>query len=216
MVMRSIRIGSVAVLVLLLVATAPGQMRSGKLGVGFSGTGCLLQSDYSKSNMKYGGGLSLSYSVTQYLGLRSTFLFDQMQFTNGNTGEQFNVNVFSGNMYLSLDMMPNSSINPFVVAGAGRAYYNGKGIDGTTQLPGAGFDLHLLAGGGFDIFLSEFLSMTIMGEYVMTGSDTYDGLKNGNANDNYARVSIQFRYYFFDQDFVTKLLEAMKHRYEGH
>lgn len=210
---RMLRHCLVFALVLLVSVAGFGQMRSGKFGVGLAGTASLLQCDYSKTDMKYGGGISLSYSMTEYLGLRSTFLFDQMQFTNGISGEKFNTNVFSGNAYLSLDMMPNSSINPFVLAGVGRAYFDGKGLDGVTDLVGSSFDLHMIAGGGFDIFMNEFISATVMGEYVITGNDWYDGLKAGGASDSYARISLQFRYYFFDEGFVSQMLEALKERY---
>jgi len=125
------------------------------------------------------------------------------------------MNVFSMNAYLSLDMMPSSSINPFVVGGIGRAYFDGKGINGIDDVTGSSWDLHYIAGGGFDIFLNEFISATVMGEYVITGSDRYDGYVNGTANDSYARIGIQLRYYMFDQDFLTKMLEALKDRYKG-
>jgi opacity protein-like surface antigen len=214
---RSTRISIVSLILLLAASSLFGQMRSGKLGVGVSGTGSLLQTDFSKNTMKYGGGLSLSYSLTEYIGLRSTFLFDQADFTDARSTPtvDYTVNMFSGNVYLSLDLMPNSSVNPFLLAGVGRAYYSTRNIGGTGPLTNAAFDIHLLMGGGFDIFLSEFLSVTVQGEYVMVGSDYYDGLKAGAVNDNMSRVSLQVRYYFFDQSFVTKLLEAMKHRYEG-
>lgn len=219
---RMLRYGLVFVLVLLVAATGMSQMRSGKFGVGLAGTATMPQFDASKTETKFGGGLSLSYSMTEYIGLRASFLMDQMQFQyNGPVtsvmapGNKYLMNVFSMNTYLSLDMMPNSSINPFVVGGIGRAYFDGKGINGIDDVTGSSWDLHYIAGGGFDIFLNEFISATVMGEYVITGSDRYDGYVNGTANDSYARIGIQLRYYMFDQDFLTKMLEALKDRYKG-
>jgi hypothetical protein len=219
---RMLRYGLIFVLVLLVASVGTSQMRSGKFGVGLAGTGSLLQSDFSQTNMKYGGGLSLSYSMTEYLGLRSTFLMDQMQFrydaaTSGQLvqGSKYLMNVFSMNVYLSLDMMPSSSVNPFVVAGIGRAYFDGKGIDGISDVTGSSWDLHMIVGGGFDVFMNEFISATVMGEYVVTGTDYLDGYKNGTANDSYARIGLQVRYYFFDEGFLTQMLEALKDRYKG-
>lgn len=211
---RMLRYGLIFVLVLLVASVGTSQMRSGKLGVGLAGTGSMLQCDYSQTNMKYGGGLSLSYSVTEYVGLRSTFLMDQMQF-QPPSGNKYLMNVFSMNVYLSLDMMPSSSVNPFVVAGLGRAYFDGKGIDGITDVTGSSWDLHMLIGGGLDVFMNEFLSATVMGEYVLTGSDYLDGYKFGTAKDSYARIGLQVRYYFFDEGFLTKMLDALKDRYKG-
>jgi hypothetical protein len=213
MATRMLRSATVIVLLFLLVAPGLAQMRSGKFGVGVAGTASLLQCDVKNTKMGYGGGLSLSYSMTEYLGVRSTFLFDQMTYPSFGAfsfaaGTEIPVNVVSANIGLSLDMMPNSTINPFITAGVGRALLASKEIPST-------FDMHFYGGGGFDIFLSEFLSVTVSGEYVMTGSDLYDGVKAGSANDSYARIGLQVRYYFFDQDFITKLLEALKNRYKG-
>jgi hypothetical protein len=215
---RTLRYVQVVMLVLLVASLGTSQMRSGKFGVGLAGTASIPQFDASQSETKFGGGLSLSYSMTEYIGLRSSFLMDQMQFTGSTPsmlGNKYLMNVFSLNAYLSLDMMPSSSINPFIVGGVGRAYFDGKGIDGVLDVTGSSWDLHFLVGGGFDIFLNEFISATVMGEYVMTGSDWYDGLVAGTAKDSYARVGLQLRYYMFDQDFLTKMLEALKDRYKG-
>jgi hypothetical protein len=209
MATRMLRYALVFVLLLLLIVPGMGQMRSGKFGVGVAGTASLLQCDIKNPTMSYGGGLSLSYSMTEYLGLRSTFLFDQAKYPSYVTpGTEIILNVVSANIGLSLDMMPNSTVNPFITAGVGRALFGSKETPTT-------FDLHFYGGGGFDIFLSEFLSVTVAAEYVISGSDYYDAYKYGSANDSYARVGLQVRYYFFDQDFITKLLEALKSRYKG-
>jgi hypothetical protein len=163
---RTLRYVQVVMLVLLVASLGTSQMRSGKFGVGLAGTASIPQFDASQSETKFGGGLSLSYSMTEYIGLRSSFLMDQMQFTGSTPsmlGNKYLMNVFSLNAYLSLDMMPSSSINPFIVGGVGRAYFDGKGIDGVLDVTGSSWDLHFLVGGGFDIFLNEFISATVMG-----------------------------------------------------
>jgi hypothetical protein len=208
----SIRIGLAAVF--MITGTAFCQLRTDKLGVGLTGTGSSFRGDSPSSGTRYGGCLSLMYSVASHIGIRATFQFDQMQFTQDVTRFQYVIHVLSGNLALSYDFMPNSRLNPFLLAGIGRAYDSGIGIDQQTILPGSGFDVHLLVGGGLDFFASEFVSMTLMEEYVMTGSDLYDGLKAGGGNDRYLRTSVQIRYYFFDETFLKKILDAMKHRYD--
>jgi hypothetical protein len=72
-------------------------------------------------------------------------------------------------------------------------------------------------GAGIDYFLNEFWSITGMGEYVFTGSRYFAGSTAGVGpsaaninNDSFMRVSLQVRYYFFDQTFITKLLKTQR------
>jgi hypothetical protein len=66
-------------------------------------------------------------------------------------------------------------------------------------------------GVGFEYFPNEIWSITLLPEYVMTGSRYFNGPVN-TGNDSYLRVSLQVRYYFFDQSFITKLLETLRAR----
>jgi hypothetical protein len=75
----SIRIGLAAVF--MITGTAFCQLRTDKLGVGLTGTGSSFRGDSPSSGTRYGGGLSLMYSVASHIGIRATFQFDQMQFT---------------------------------------------------------------------------------------------------------------------------------------
>jgi hypothetical protein len=72
-------------------------------------------------------------------------------------------------------------------------------------------DIQYIGGLGFDYFPSEFWSITMMGEYVLTGSKYYNGPVSSD-NDSFLRGSIQIRYYFFDESFIVKLLEAQRDR----
>ncbi len=109
--------------------------------------------------------------------------------------------------------MPNSQFNLFLLVGGGFAFYDPK--DPNTGFrpasPVSSYDLQFISGLGADYFLSEFWSLTLMGEYVMAGSQYYNGPVGPN-NDSFLRTSIQVRYYFFDQPFITKLLEAQRER----
>ena len=94
------------------------------------------------------------------------------------------------------------------------SHEDGKGV--------SSFDVNWGGGLGLEYFPNEFWSITLMGEYVMTGSAYYAGSGaytvgnlpfNVNPSiDSYARLSLQFRYYFFDQGFITKLLQAQRDR----
>jgi hypothetical protein len=59
------RVGLSLLVIGLVSAAALGQMRSNKFGVGVSGSYFLLQADYT-AKPSYGGGVDLSYSVTEY------------------------------------------------------------------------------------------------------------------------------------------------------
>ena len=85
--------------------------------------------------------------------------------------------------------------------------------------PGYGLSLVgvalFLVGGGFDFFFSEFFSVTLNGEMVMSNTDRFDGIAGGSSKtDSYLRGGIEFRYYFFDKAFMSRMLEALKARYE--
>jgi hypothetical protein len=50
----------------------------------------------------------------------------------------------------------------------------------------------------------------------MTNTDKLDVQSNNHIgqNESFMRVSLEFRYYFFDQDYVTKLIQALQERYK--
>jgi hypothetical protein len=122
------------------------------------------------------------------------------------------------NLYLSADLMPNNVWNPFVFAGPGIVFYDPKDDAGgraySNSIPISSFDINYGGGVGVDYFLNEFWSLTLMGEYVLTNSAYYAGSAAGNNtnSDSFMRVSLQVRYYFFDQPFIVKLLEAQRER----
>jgi hypothetical protein len=116
----------------------------------------------------------------------------------------------SFNGYLSIDLIPNSSFNVFPFGGGGLVFFDQK--DETTGGSHvSSFDINYSGGLGFEIFPNEFWSITLLPEYVMTNSRYYNGPAN-TGNDSYFRASLQFRYYFFDQSFITNLLEAHRAR----
>jgi hypothetical protein len=199
-------------LVVILVTPGFGQMRVGKLGVGVEGSMQYgLGAGTIKSNAGFGGGLNLSYSLLQGLGLRSKFLVNQLSWENA-AGQTEVTDFITLSGYLSADFLPNSGINPFLFAGGSFVFYDPKNPDGTHH-PTSSFDMSGSGGLGFDFFPNEFWSITVMGEYVMTYSPYYIGnssLVSDSNNDGYMRVSLQFRYYFFDELFVTKLLDTQR------
>ena len=197
-----------------------GQMRSGKLGIGASGSLYLFNSNVSDGLMKAGGGINLSYSATEYLGIRALLGVGQLgwktpdKHTNTTT-------LTSGNLYLSYDMIPNGTFNPFLFAGGGVSYFDPKSDKGTylgTNI--VNFSKVALSGSGgvgFDYFFSEFFSATLSGEFVMSNTDKLDAqsvTKNLGKNESFTRENLEFRYYFFDQDYVTKLIQALQERYK--
>jgi hypothetical protein len=157
-----------------------------------------------------GYGLNMSYSLLNGLSLRSKFAINQLSWTN-SLKQSTTTDIMSLNFYLSIDLMPNSSFNIFLLGGGGTAFYDPKEADGTRAIGVSSFDIHYIGGLGADIFPNEFWSITLMGEYVLTGSQYYNGPVNTNK-DSFLRGSIQFRYYFFDESFITKLFEAKRER----
>jgi len=198
---------------------ATAQMRSGKLGVGVGGSAYLFNSDIGDGLMKAGGGLTLSYSAMEHLGLRALFGFGQLGWKTPDLHTN-TTTMLSGNLYLSYDMIPHGSFNPFIFVGGGAAYFDPRSDQGADLSSSnmAKFTPTASGGVGFDYFFSEFFSMTLSGEFVMTTTDKLDAwtiTKNQGISESFSRVNLEFRYYFFDQDYITKLLEALQARYKG-
>ena len=195
----------------MLVAPVVGQTRVGKLGIGVDGSmQTVLGAGSVSSSAGFGGGVNMSISLMEGLSLRSKFAMNQLAWKIPNKTITTDMMSLSG--YLSGDLMPNSNFNVFPFFGGGIVFFDPK--DETTGLRHSGstsFDIQYGGGLGFDYFPNEFWSITLLPEYVMTNSRYYNGPIN-TGKDSYLRVSLQFRYYFFDQSFITKLLEAQRAR----
>lgn len=199
-------------LMFMLVAPVVGQTRVGKLGVGVDGS---MQYIYGAGAVKaspgFGGGVNMSLSLMEGLSLRSKFAVNQLSWEN-DSKKSITTDFMSFNGYLSIDLMPNGSFNVFPFGGGGLVFYDPKEeATGGRHSGSSSFDINYGGGLGFDYFPNEFWSVTLLPEYVITNSRYYNGPANTD-NDSYIRVSLQFRYYFFDQSFITNLLEAHRAR----
>ena len=199
-------------LIFMLVAPAVGQTRVGKLGIGVDGSmQYILGAGAVKASPGFGGGVNMSLSLMEGLSLRSKFGVNQLSWKN-DANKSITTDLMSFNGYLSIDLLPNSSFNVFPFAGGGLVFFDSK--DPTTGVRASGissFDISYCGGLGFDYFPNEFWSITLLPEYVLTNSRYYNGPASPD-NDSYVRVSLQIRYYFFDESFITKLLEAHRAR----
>ena len=209
------RTSAILTILVLLISTGESQMRSHKFGVGVGGSYYLLQSDYTTSKPSIGGGVELSYSMMEYLSVRSSLGVAFLQAKNA-AGPSLSTALISGNLYLAADFSPNGTFNPFVFVGGSGVYFDARTGDGVA-LTGVGVKRlkgALVGGIGFDLFASEFLSFTLSGEMALPYTDYLDGIAAGTKKDSYQRISLGIRYYFFDQDFITKLLKALEERYK--
>lgn len=207
-------------LILLTIAAlavpANGQMRSNKFGVGASGSYFLLQSDFDTAVPSFGGGVDLSYSVIEYMSIRSSLGFGFLQAEDAAGGPTLNTGLVFGNLYLAADFSPNSTFNPFVFVGGSGMYIDARTGDGTSLTTAGSKAIKgtVVGGVGFDFFASEFLSFTVTGEMGLPVSDRVDGRQLGTKKDSFQRISIGVKYYFFDQDFITRMLKALEERYK--
>lgn len=197
----------------LLVSAAFGQVRVGKLGIGVRGDGYMFQADKGqKTYNTFGGGLDVNYSLWENIGIRLAVGGGSLQSKDLLKGVH-TTSIFYGNFFVSGDFMPNSSFNPFIFAGGGLFYYDPRwDAPGISPAKG-GMRTSFSGGAGVDYFLSEFISLSLSGEYVLSSTDNLDGTIGG-ADDSYQRISFGVRYYFFDQDFITKILKALEERYK--
>jgi hypothetical protein len=198
----------------MLTAPVDGQTRIGKLGVGVDGSmQYLLGSGATNPSPGIGGGISLSYSVMEYFGIRSKFAINQLGWKTAG-GRSVTTDLMTLNLYLSADLMPNKNLNIFPFVGGGMVFFDPKTDAGGRANGISSSDINYGGGVGVDYFLNEFWSITLMGEYVLTNSPHYAGSVGGNNldNDSFIRGSLQIRYYFFDQSFIKKLIDAQRER----
>jgi hypothetical protein len=199
-------------LIFILVVPGFGQTRVGKLGVGVDGS---MQYVFGAGSVTtspaIGYGLNMSYSMMEGLSLRSKIAVNQLSWETTPVKKSITTDLMSLSGYLSIDLMPNSSFNIFLLGGGALAFYDPKTAEGGREVGASSSDIHFIGGLGADLFLSEFWSITMMGEYVLTNSQYYNGPVN-SSSDSFLRGSIQIRYYFFDQSFITKLLETQRER----
>ena len=207
---------------------ASAQTRSGKFGIGVEadGTDLLGLSPSANANMSYDAGISAFYSITEGVGLRSTMGMGYLGWKTlaspqYPTPANVTTTLMYDNLYVSADFLPNGSLNPFLMAGLGIVILDPRNAHGTraAESAAASFDYHYIVGGGCDYFINEFWSVTVKGEYVMTNSSWYDGgtepySLSGGKNSDFVRIGLEIRYYFFDQSFITKMLNAVKDRFK--
>lgn len=220
--MRTItRLAFVLVLASAWVVSGGAQVRSGKFGVGVSGAYYLFESDYNKMKPSYGGGAELSYHVLDNLSIRASFGYGLLNAQDPPTSvpglpQEISTSLVYGNIGLAGDILPNSTVNPFIFVGANGIYFDPRTKDGN-PLTGAGDSRTkggAVVGIGLDIFPSEFVSITIGGEGYLPITDNLDGVKVGSVKDMYQRIYVGVKYYFFDQSFITKMLKALEERYK--
>ncbi len=197
----------------LLSSLLVAQTRSGKFGLGIGGNIDYLLGD-SKSKAKLGGdgNVNIFYSLTEYVGFRGNVGIGKLRWQPIGQTRIVNTDYMYGAGFISIDMMPSNTFNPFILGGAGLAFYTPRLQSGALRT-GNTFDIQYSVGGGFDFFLNEFWSLTAKCEYVMTGSKYYNG-DDTKSKDSFLRTGLEVRYYFFDKNFVIRMLEALKERYK--
>ncbi len=221
-----LRLSMIMAVCVLFVAVSSGQMRSNKFGVGLSGSYFLVQSDFTTARTSMGGGVDLSYSVTEYFSIRSSMgvgLLEAKTLTSGATtlASTMQTTLIFGNLYLTADLSPNGEFNPFIFAGGSGVFIDPRATISAVSgqilapiSPGKRMKGTIVGGVGFDFFLSEFFSITVAGEIGLPYTDILDGYAGGTKKDSYQRISLGVKYYFFDQDFITRMLKALEERYK--
>jgi hypothetical protein len=198
-------------LILFFVAPVVGQTRFGKVGAGIE---CSMQSILGAGSVittpALGGGINMSVSILEGLSFRSKFVVNRLSWSTEN--KDVTTDLMSIGGCFSGDLMPNSNLNIFPFFSVGFVFYDPKdeATGGRPQYV-TSYDVQYGFGVGCDYFANEYWSVTLMPEYVMTGSRYFNGPVDP-GNDSYLRVSLQARYYFFDQSFITKLLETLRAR----
>ena len=208
-------LGFVLLLVGLYTSPMHSQMRDGKFGIGLFGSGNLLYSDAAKNEPGLGGSMELTYALLHHWGLRASFGYDGFKGKDSD-GLQVLSATYYGDFAVSYNFTLHHMFNPFIFAGAGvMNYYPRKQLStghydyllsGPNDIP---WSSALIGGVGCDFFINEFWSISITAQGGWLMSDNIDNIIAG-GNDSFARISIGFRYYLFDKNFVKKMIETSK------
>jgi len=198
-------------LIVIFAAPVTGQTRFGKIGIGVEASmQYALGAGSVDASPGFGGGINMSYSILEGLSFRTRFIVNQLLWKVDNKSVKTDLMSISG--YFSGDMMPNSEFNVFPFIGIGLVFYDPKDEASGGRPPYvSSFDTQFGIGLGFEYFPNEFWSMSLLPEYVMTGSRYFNGPVDA-GKDSYLRVGLQARVYFFDQSFISKLLETLRTR----
>jgi hypothetical protein len=185
-------------LITLLTIPAVGQTKYGKFGVGIDFSMVqILGAGSVNSSPGFGGGINMSVSVIEGIGIRSKFSINQINWETED--KSVKTDFMSLNLYFSGDLMPNSNLNIFPFIGIGFVFYDPKDeISGGRPAYESSFDTHFSSGIGLDYFPNEFWSVTLMPEYIISGSRYYNGPADP-GKDSFLRINVQARYYFFNQ-----------------
>lgn len=201
------------VALVVVSSTALAQVREGKFGVGLSGAYYLFKSE-TKQKASFGGAVDMSYHLIDNLSLRSTFGVGLLQ-SEGDNPPTVSTTLVFANLGIAADLMPNSAVNPFIFIGANAITFTPRyGTGVPIPIPDQKwYGIGAVGGVGVDIFASEFFSVTLGGEAYLPITDYLDGEELGDSKDNYSRIYLGVKYYFFDQSFITKMLKALESRY---
>ena len=181
------------------------QVRSLKLGVGPELNMNMLLPDEAEQKMSMGGGININYSAFPYFGIGINYGFNELSGVRDEL--TFKTSAWHLKTNMTYNILPNSTINPFVFAGIGILYFDPK-YDNGKPLP------HAVAGDyqkwcaiiplgvGINFFFAEEFSVNITGEYNIAMSDYLDDIKAGNTTDRYYSFKLGFSYYFFDKFYI--------------
>ncbi len=203
----------VGLMVSIGFSMSEGQARAGKLGVGVNGAYYIFNSDFSGTKPSAGASLNVNYLLSDYLSLRGTMGINQLQAKGSPVPTLLTTYVY-GSLALGINMRPNESVNPFVYAGGSAFYFDprngGRNVLGTPH-NGSGIGATIVGGAGIEFHLSEFFALSVAGEGSVPTTDRLDGVLKG-SNDVFYGVSVGFRYYLFDSNFVKRMLKAYEER----
>ncbi|TDB64052.1 CsgG/HfaB family protein [Arundinibacter roseus] len=145
-----------------------------------------LQGDYQVPSWQPGGGVQLNAQLTPNWGLIANGF--RSSFSTSTSDRTFTLKRNWRNADLSVVYMalPFQKYSPFLTAGAG--------ISQVSPLNDFSADTKTFhfakAGAGLEVSLTKYLGLRAMMDYYWMTTDMVDGVKNGQLNDSFLRVSV--------------------------
>jgi len=194
----------VALLLLLVGASASAQNIDGKWSLGFHGGANFYLSDLNKRVLGPGGDMSISYGLTRVFSLVLVGGYEVLKAKQDPVDattpyDYLRVEAIPVSLVGKFNLTPGSSFAPYVYIGGGAMLYRRR--DGAGQVVGDkdnNISLHVPVGIGAEVFASKNFSLNLDLGYRLLDewTDSKKGTQSSNMMDSYVTAKAGFNFYF--------------------
>lgn len=148
----------------------------------------LLNGDFAKKRLGYGGTFGFTRKITDYFHLNLSGSFLRLE-----TGDTFTKDFISTDLNAYVPILPFDKFTPFIYAGPG---FMADLDEQFNMMPNAGPTLKVQVGAGFSYNLSKRIAVKAFAENNFTFNDNIDLQEIGSRDDFYYNFGLGVDYFF--------------------